>query len=75
MSNTAATSVLAPLTIALTAGGEPHLLVASLAIALPASTPPDAIFYSTGRLTSKDFVLTGLLAGTVGVPATVLWSR
>ncbi len=79
MSNTAATNVLAPIALALTAGGSVGPLVglalcASLAVALPASTPPNAIVYSTGRLSSRDFLVTGVIVALVGVPLAVLWS-
>lgn len=53
--------------------------VASLSMALPMSTPPNAMAYGTGELTSRDFVRTGGLIGAVGaaviVALALIWSR
>jgi solute carrier family 13 (sodium-dependent dicarboxylate transporter), member 2/3/5 len=78
MSNTAATNVLAPIAIAMVGGGSVAPLVslalcASLATALPASTPPNAIAFASGRLQSRDFLRTGAIVAVVGVPVAVLW--
>lgn len=40
---------------------------ASLAMALPVSTPPNALAYSTGLIQSKEFVKTGIFIGFVGI--------
>ncbi|MBT3265622.1 SLC13/DASS family transporter, partial [Candidatus Poribacteria bacterium] len=78
MSNTAATNVLAPIALAMVGAGSVAPLVslalcASLATALPASTPPNAIAFASGRLHSRDFLRTGAIVAVVGVPVTVLW--
>ena len=42
-------------------------LSASLAMALPISTPPNALAYSTGAIKQMDMVRTGLIIGVVGI--------
>jgi solute carrier family 13 (sodium-dependent dicarboxylate transporter), member 2/3/5 len=53
--------------------------VASLSMALPMSTPPNAIAYSTGELTSRDFISTAGIIGTAGAALAVglalVWVR
>ncbi len=44
-------------------------LVASMSMALPVSTPPNALAYATNELTTRDFVRTG---GVIGIAGTVL---
>ena len=67
MSNTAAAALLIPLASSLTGEAGSTLVTVSIAIscsaamALPISTPPNAIAHSTERLSSKDFLLPGLL--------------
>ena len=41
-------------------------LGASLAMALPISTPPNAIAYSTGQIKTKDMAITGIIIGLFG---------
>ena len=53
-------------------------VAASLAMALPVSTPTNAIAYSTGAISTRDMVVTGAVIGVVGlvlylVAAPVLW--
>lgn len=76
MSNTAAANLLLPIGIsaAVTLGdgfGAVRItldiaLAASLAMALPISTPPNAIAYAKGEFTTKDLVKVGVLIGLVG---------
>jgi sodium-dependent dicarboxylate transporter 2/3/5 len=80
MSNTAAASLLVPLGAGL-AGSHPAGLVVipialacSAAMALPISTPPNALAYASGRLASRDFLGIGLLLGIVGPVVFVCWS-
>ncbi|MFH2071285.1 MAG: DASS family sodium-coupled anion symporter [Actinomycetota bacterium] len=52
---------------------------ASLAMALPISTPPNAIAYATGAVTTADMIKAGLIIGVVGLAlflgvAPVLWN-
>ena len=76
MSNTAASNLLLPLGISLaatTAGvgaieaGISIALVASAAMALPVSTPPNAIAYSHGVLEVRDLAVSGVIVGIVAV--------
>ena len=81
MSNTATTSLLAPIMAALgismgagldSFGGTQGLLIAvalgcSLAMSLPISTPPNALAYSTGFVKTKDMAKMGVTVGIVGI--------
>ena len=75
-SNTAVASMLMPVAVlaAATATGDLDLaayalviaLVASLSMALPVSTPPNAMAYATGELTTRDFLGTAAYVGGAG---------
>lgn len=75
ISNSAATNLLAPIAVAVAgASGASAIIVlaflalgASLAMALPISTPPNAIAYSAGTFKTKQMVVTGGLIGIVGM--------
>ena len=77
MSNTAASNLLIPLGISFAIGLEQQALAkeigvgialaASAAMSLPISTPPNAIAYAKGVLSSKDFSKAGVLVGLVTV--------
>ncbi len=75
MSNTAAAALLIPLAASLVGAEHSALVIVCIAIscsaamALPISTPPNAIAYGTERLSSRDFLLPGLVvaAGMVVV--------
>ncbi len=78
MSNTAAAALLIPLAAGLV-GAESSALVTiciaiscSAAMALPISTPPNAIAYGTDRLAAKDFLLPGLVVAG-GMAFVLLW--
>ncbi len=78
MSNTAASTVMIPLGMALLVGLRTEValiiaLSASTAMFLPVSTPPNAIAYSTGLLEQKDFRLGGILIGLLGPALAILW--
>jgi sodium-dependent dicarboxylate transporter 2/3/5 len=78
MSNTAAANVVIPMAIALAPGSEaltvvPVALAASSAMCLPVSTPPNAIAYATGELSTADFLLGGSLVGVMGLVFGVGW--
>jgi sodium-dependent dicarboxylate transporter 2/3/5 len=86
MSNTAAANILLPVTlvIARAMGGGPGAeaaflvpvaLACSTAMALPISTPPNAIVYASGRLRGTDYLLPGLLMLLIGPPLAVVWCR
>ncbi|QTN33588.1 DASS family sodium-coupled anion symporter [Akkermansiaceae bacterium] len=78
MSNTAAAALLIPLASSLAGDADPSLIIISIAIscsaamALPISTPPNAIAHSTERLSSGDFLLPGLLAAA-GMALVLPW--
>ncbi len=74
-SNTAIASMLMPVAvIAAGAAGSSNVtsfaltvaLVASMSMALPVSTPPNALAHGTGELTARDFIRTGGLIGALG---------
>ena len=39
----------------------------SLAMALPVSTPPNAVAYASGEIETKEMAIVGLLVGAVGI--------
>ncbi len=78
MSNTATSTVLIPLGMAILPENKTEIamiigLSASTALFLPVSTPPNAIAYSTGMIEQKDFRIGGLLIGLLGPLLVVLW--
>lgn len=82
MSNTAAVSILLPVGLSLAglhAGLDPKILPvviglsASCALALPVSTPPNAVAHSYGKLKQKEFLLGGLAMGIIGPLLIFLW--
>jgi len=78
MSNTAAAALLIPLGSSLAGGADATLITVSIAIscsaamALPISTPPNAIAHSTERLSSRDFLMPGLLVAA-GMALVLPW--
>jgi solute carrier family 13 (sodium-dependent dicarboxylate transporter), member 2/3/5 len=78
MSNTATSTVLIPLGMAILPQYKTEVsliigLAASTALLLPVSTPPNAIAYSTGFLEQKDFRIGGILIGLLGPAVIILW--
>ena len=78
MSNTAAANILVPITVVLAAGFESQAVVAlalcaSCAMCLPISTPPNAIAFSTGKLSTGDFLAGGLLVGLLAPLVALGW--
>ncbi len=78
MSNTAASTVMIPLGMAILVGFKLEIamviaLAASSAMFLPVSSPPNAIAYSTGLLEQKDFRIGGILVGVLGPLLAILW--
>lgn len=77
MSNTAASNLLIPLGVSFAIGlgdngialeiGVGIALAASMAMSLPISTPPNAIAYANGVLSSKDFTKAGVLVGLFAI--------
>jgi sodium-dependent dicarboxylate transporter 2/3/5 len=84
MSNTAAANLLIPIGISMMqiqafgplgifAGTLSMALAASLAMALPVSTPPNALAYASGKLDNKDFINGGIIIGVVGAIVIILF--
>lgn len=48
-------------------------LSASLAMALPVSTPPNAIVFASGALKSRDFWMMGIVSGVIGPLVILGW--
>jgi solute carrier family 13 (sodium-dependent dicarboxylate transporter), member 2/3/5 len=75
ISNSATANLVVPLAISLATGigTDPTAiavvvaLACSLAMALPISTPPNAIAYATGEVTTGDMASSGIVIGAVGV--------
>jgi solute carrier family 13 (sodium-dependent dicarboxylate transporter), member 2/3/5 len=75
ISNSATANLVVPLAISLATGigTDPTAiavvvaLACSLAMALPISTPPNAIAYATGEVPTKDMASSGIVIGVVGV--------
>lgn len=67
---TASDMGLPPLTLLL-----PAALAASCGFMLPVATPPNAIAYSTGRLTVRDMVRAGFWLNLIGIALVVLFCR
>jgi sodium-dependent dicarboxylate transporter 2/3/5 len=87
MSNTAAANLLLPVGLSAaavaSAGGGLHpvhvavsiALAASMSMALPVSTPPNAMAYSQGEFTTRDMTLVSLLISGTGVLVIILAGR
>jgi len=78
MSNTATTTVLIPLGMAILPNNQIEVamiigLTASTALFLPVSTPPNAIAYSSGFIEQKDFRFGGVLIGLLGPALIIFW--
>jgi sodium-dependent dicarboxylate transporter 2/3/5 len=78
MSNTAASTVMIPLGMAILVGFKSEIaliiaLSASTALFLPVSSPSNAIVYSTGFLEQKDFRLGGIRVGLLGPILAIVW--
>ena len=82
MSNTAAANILLPVGLAAALGDAnstpasllvPVALSCSLAMALPISTPPNALVYASGRLQTRDFLPGGLIALLIGPALATAW--
>jgi sodium-dependent dicarboxylate transporter 2/3/5 len=78
MSNTATSTVLIPLGMAIFPDNQTEIamiigLSASTALFLPVSTPPNAIAYGTRLIEQKDFRIGGLLIGIIGPAIITLW--
>jgi solute carrier family 13 (sodium-dependent dicarboxylate transporter), member 2/3/5 len=80
ISNSAATNLLAPIAVAVAAAAGGNVVVilvfvaigASIAMALPISTPPNAIAYSAGTITTKQMATSGIIIAAIGIGLTYL---
>jgi sodium-dependent dicarboxylate transporter 2/3/5 len=80
MSNTAAANLLLPILVGLSVAPLPPVLVTvafacSLAMALPISTPPNAIAFASGELRAADMLKPGLILTIVGLALTFTLGR
>jgi sodium-dependent dicarboxylate transporter 2/3/5 len=80
MSNTAAANLLLPVLAGLSVAPLPPVLVTvafacSLAMALPISTPPNAIAFASGELRAADMLKPGLILTFVGLALTFTLGR
>ncbi|MCU0377124.1 MAG: DASS family sodium-coupled anion symporter [Bacteroidales bacterium] len=78
MSNSAASTVMIPLGMAILTGLSLEIALiiafaASSAMFLPVSTPPNAIVFSTGLIQQKDFRIGGILVGLLGPLLAISW--
>jgi len=78
MTNSTATTLMVPICMAILPAVKLEValiisLSSSAALLLLASSPSNAIVYSTGYLEQKDFRLTGILFGLLGPLLTILW--
>jgi len=77
MSNTATANLIIPISLSLSVGTDETratyaiiaALACSFAMAMPVSTPPNAIAFSTGRIKVKDLFLTGGIITTTSIIA------
>ncbi|MHC5003411.1 MAG: SLC13 family permease, partial [Planctomycetota bacterium] len=77
MSNTASANLLLPIVVGIGATSSGSLLVGvalacSMAMALPISTPPNAIAFSSGELTARDMLRPGLVITIAGLVVVLL---
>lgn len=80
MSNTAASNIVLPLAITAAPAfparlAIPVALCASLGMALPISTPPNAIAYGSELIASRDMFRVGIIVTLVGVALTIAYER
>ena len=86
ISNTVSATILVPIAIGLGVSGaagdafdmQPSILtiaiVVSFSMALPISTPPNAIAMSTGMIETKDMAKAGIIIGILGIAGTLISS-
>lgn len=82
MSNTAAANIMLPIVLAvsstLSETGSVYAVIAvaltaSFAMSLPVSTPPNAIVFSSKKVTTKDFLIMGLVSAFIGPIVIGMW--
>jgi sodium-dependent dicarboxylate transporter 2/3/5 len=77
MSNTATAALLVPASLALSVPGSEQFailaaLACSFAMALPVSTPPNAVAYSTGAVSVQQMLRTGALISAIATALLLL---
>lgn len=80
MSNTATANLLIPIAIAMSASNPIYLAIltafgCSFAMALPVSTPPNAIAFSSGELSSRNLLISGGIMSVIGCALLILGYR
>jgi solute carrier family 13 (sodium-dependent dicarboxylate transporter), member 2/3/5 len=80
ISNTASSNIILPLVMTVAAAAPTQMAVsvglcASLGMALPISTPPNAIAYGSERLSVKDMARVGVLITVLGLLLTVVYEH
>ena len=80
ISNTASSNIILPLAMTVAAAAPTEMAVsvglcASLGMALPISTPPNAIAYGSERLSVKDMARVGVIITVLGLLLTVAYER
>jgi sodium-dependent dicarboxylate transporter 2/3/5 len=80
MSNTAASNIILPIGLSIAVAAPAQVLVpiaicASLGMALPVSTPPNAIAYGSELIAARDMLKTGLIVSILGVLITVAYMQ
>jgi sodium-dependent dicarboxylate transporter 2/3/5 len=82
MSNTAASNIMLPIVAAVAVSMSVEgsalaviavALSASFAMVLPVSTPPNAIIYASKKVTSKDFLVLGIITAIIGPLVVLGW--
>lgn len=82
ISNSATANLIAPIGIGIAVSGAVDIapllagliiaMACSFAMALPISTPPNAVAYATGWIRSRDLAIIGIAVGAIGVLVVVL---
>ena len=80
MSNTASANIVTPLALAAAKASPVSAAIlaaigSSLDIALPVSTPPNALAYATGAVTAKQMLRASIIITAVSIPLLLIWSR
>jgi sodium-dependent dicarboxylate transporter 2/3/5 len=82
MSNTAASNIMLPIVaaVAVSISSDANALAviavalsASFAMSLPVSTPPNAIIFASKKVSSKDFLILGLITALIGPLIVIGW--
>jgi len=80
MSNTATAALLVPIVLSMNAPEAPHMAVltafaCSFAMAMPVSTPPNALAFASGKLRAKDVIRMGTVVSVISLLLTIAGYR